>query len=251
MRELVVTLEYNRGVDPVMNVFVDHPQLVSKAVDVSLGPWGLTRVDRLSGPESAIDELVGVYLDPSVCNECAAPDGRCDAGRSYEVLADGARKQTVYSFHKDVSFCNSVPYYAATHLTPGVLFDSQRRGPDHEWRLLMRDDEGVGEMYDALVEGVPEDVTVSFERLRQLDRWGEHTGTIADLSPEQREAIEEAVDQDYYATPRQATLADISTALGVPQSTVRYRLRRAEAWLTDTVVTGQQLADRPISSSAD
>lgn len=251
MRELVITLEYDSGTDPVTDVFIEHPDLVSKSVDISLGVDGLTRVDRLSGPTEAIDAIDELYLDPAVCNECAVPHGRCDADRAYEVIDDGEGNRTVYTYHECVTFCNSVPYFAGMHLPPGLLFDSRRRANRHEWRIFMRDDGTVGEMYDALVSELTDGVTVSFQRLTNPERWGEHTGTIADLSPEQRTAIEAAVGMDYYETPRGATLADLAAALDVPQSTVRYRLRRAEAWLANTVLTGQRMA-RPVSpQSAD
>jgi predicted DNA binding protein len=243
MRELVVTLEYDRGVDPVMDAFLDHPGMVAKAVDVSLLPGGLARVDRISGSAAAVDAVADAYLDPAVCNECSAPHDGCDAERSYEVLDEGSDARTVYTYHESVSFCNSVPYLASEHLPPGLLFDSQRRDDTHEWRVLMRRDGEVGGFYDALVADLPAGVTVSFERLTEAQRWGEHTGTVADLSPEQRAAIEAAVRLDYYDTPRGSTLSDLSSALGVPQSTARYRLRRAEDWATSTLVDGQRLAD--------
>lgn len=65
------------------------------------------------------------------------------------------------------------------------------------------------------------------------------------------EAVATAVKMNYYETPRESTLADLSAALDVPQSTLRYRLRRAEAWLTNTVVTGQQLNEPSPPQRAD
>jgi predicted DNA binding protein len=236
MRELVVTLSYDRGVDPVTDVFVDESGLVASSVDVSVTESGLARVDRLSGPPGAMEALGEVYLDPERCTECTAPTDRCDAERSYEVVDDGRGGRTVYTFHADVSFCDSVPFHARHRLPPGTLFASRRRGNSHEWRVLMRSDRAVGDLYDALVDGLPGGVTVSFERLGSPERWGERTGTVADLPPAQRAAIETAVAMDYYETPRGATLADLSAALDVPQSTLRYRLRRAEAWLARTHV---------------
>jgi predicted DNA binding protein len=243
MRELVVTLDYDGGVNPVVDVFIDHPELVSQSVDVSVSESGLTRVDRVSGPERGIEDLASVYLDPAVCTECTVPTGDCDATRRYEVVDDAGDGWTVYTYHESVSFCHSVPYHAATHLPPGVLFESRRRGSTHEWRVLMRSDDTVGDLYDALVADLPAGVTVSFRRLGTPERWGSRTGTVADLSPEQRAALETAVAMDYYDTPRGATLADVSTALGVPQSTLRYRLRRAEAWVTDALVADDPLDD--------
>jgi predicted DNA binding protein len=251
MREFVITLDYDHGVDPVMDVFIEYPELVSKAVNISVGVDGLTRVDRLSGPPEATEAINDVYLDPDVCNECSAPHRDCDADRSYEVIEEETGSRTIYTYHEGTSFCNSVPYYATKKLTPGLLFDSQRRNGTHEWRILMREKDGVGDLYDTLVKGMPDGIALSFQRLTAPERWGKYTGTIADLPPEQRTAIEAATKMDYYGTPRESTLSDLSNALNVPQSTLRYRLRRAEAWLTDTVITGQQLSDASVAESAD
>jgi predicted DNA binding protein len=48
----------------------------------------------------------------------------------------------------------------------------------------------------------------------------------------------------YYRTPRAVKLAEIADRLDVPESTLRYRLRRAEAWLTTTFVEGVDGVDR-------
>ena len=230
MRELVVTLSYDRGVDPVTDVFVDEPGLVATSVDVSVTDERLARVDCPSGPPGAVEALGEVYLDPTRCTECTAPSDRCDAERSYGVVDDGRDGWTVYTFHADVSFCDSVPFHARHRLPPGALFASCRRGSRHEWQVLMRSDRAVGDLYDALVEGLPDRVTVSFERPASPERWAERTGTVADLPLAQHAVIETAVAMNYYEPPRGATLADLSAALEVPQSTLRYRLRRAEAW---------------------
>jgi predicted DNA binding protein len=242
MREFAFTLSYERGVDPVMDVFIDHESLVSKAVSISVWPGGLWRVDRLSGDREALDAVGDAYLDATVCNECAAPHGDCDAVRTYEVIDEGSGGETVYSYHEEVSYCHSIPFLAASRLGPGLLFDSQRRGDRHEWRVLMRDDRGVGDLYDAIDAGLPAGVSMSLRGLTTPERWGERTATVADLPPEQRRAIETAVGMGYYRTPRDATLAAIAARLDVPESTLRYRLRRAEAWLTATFVDADTTA---------
>jgi predicted DNA binding protein len=221
-----------------MDAFIDNPDLVATSMDVSVEQRGLTRVDRLSGPPAATADAAAQFLDPDQCNDCVAPSADCDAERSYERLVDEPDRKTLYTFHESVSYCDSVPYHAGHELPPGLLFDSTRRGNSHVWRILVRESGAVGDLYDALSASLPAGVSVSFRRLTAPERWGDRTGTVADLSPEQREAIEEAVRMDYYETPRQATLSDLSASLDVPQSTVRYRLRRAEAWLTTAVVAG-------------
>jgi predicted DNA binding protein len=143
---------------------------------------------------------------------------------------------TFYSHSRNVSYCHSVPYFAVTTLGDGLLFDAQRRGSRYEWRVLAPDDAPVGELYDALRDGLPEGRTVTLRQVGTPTRWGEHVTTIADLPYEQRRALEVAVSMGYYETPRDASLGDIAAALGVAQSTLRYRLRRAEAWLTTNFV---------------
>jgi hypothetical protein len=232
MREFVVNLDYAEGTDPVMDVFIQHPLLVSNSVDITIGGGSLTRVDRVSGPPEGIAALKSVYLDCSICNECGAPSSQGDTDSSYEILIEGETNVTIYTRYDEFNSCNSVPYHAIRLLPPGLLFDSQRRANRHQWRILIPIDETLSEFYETIKTAFPDGVTVSFQRLTTPRRWGSHTGTVADLSPEQRTAIEEAVRMNYYDTPRGTTLADIASELGVPQSTLRYRLRRAEAWLT-------------------
>jgi len=40
--------------------------------------------------------------------------------------------------------------------------------------------------------------------------------------------LEAAVERGYYSRPREVTVSDLSDELGVPRSTVQYRLRSAE-----------------------
>ena len=60
----------------------------------------------------------------------------------------------------------------------------------------------------------------------------EHTAN--ELSPEQRAALEAAVEHGYYETPREVTVDDLATRLEIPRSTLTYRLRRAEAYLAES-----------------
>jgi hypothetical protein len=40
MREYVLLLEYDRGVHPIRDTFIDHPEIVVRALDISLGYVG-------------------------------------------------------------------------------------------------------------------------------------------------------------------------------------------------------------------
>lgn len=48
---------------------------------------------------------------------------------------------------------------------------------------------------------------------------------------EQRETLRAAIEHGYYETPRDITVSELADVLDVPQSTVSYRLRQAEARL--------------------
>jgi len=57
------------------------------------------------------------------------------------------------------------------------------------------------------------------------------------LTPEQDAAVRAAVEHGYYQTPREVETYELAEKLGVPGSTLSYRLRRAEAKLADAYVT--------------
>jgi hypothetical protein len=235
MREFVFTVEYERGTDPLADLFIEHPSAVAKAVTVSVSTRGLWRVDHVSGPSDALAAFEALLTDPEYCMECG-DHPECTAESTHEIVTERDGSFTFYSHSRNVSYCHSVPYFAATTLGDGLLFDAQRRGSRYEWRVLAPDGAPVGELYDALRDGLPEGRTVTLRQVGTPSRWGEHVTTIADLPYEQRRALETAVSMGYYETPRDASLEDIAASLGVAQSTLRYRLRRAEAWLTTNFV---------------
>lgn len=51
------------------------------------------------------------------------------------------------------------------------------------------------------------------------------------LTPEQKSALEAAIEHGYYEVPRQRSVTEIAAEVGVSSSTFQYRLNRAEAWL--------------------
>lgn len=234
---------YRPGHRPLADAFIDHPSAVAKAVTISVSTSGLWRVDHVNGSREAVAAIERVFTDTGHCNECAGPHPGCDATRRHEVIAERDGGFTVYSHVTEVTYCHSVPFFAATTLGDGLLFDAQRRGDRYEWRVLAHDDDPIGELYDALQHGLPTGVTVSLRQVGRPTRWGEHVTTVADLPYEQREALETAVSMGYYGTPREAALADIAGELGILESTLRYRLRRAEAWLTENFVDRNAMLD--------
>lgn len=243
MREYVLAAEYERGADAVGDVFIDHPELVGTALNISVSSAGMWRVDRFVGPAEALDAVEAVYTDAAVCNECLGDHPDCTITGEYEVVRDSPESRTVYAYSGVGRYCHSVPFLAASTFGDGLLFDAQRRGNVYEWRVLVPGDPPIGDLFDRLRDGLPAGVSLSLGQVGTPSAWGDPMASLADLPHEQRRALETAVRLGYYATPRDASLGDVADELGLPNSTLRYRLRRAEAWLTETVVDDHALLD--------
>lgn len=243
MREYIALFRYNRGVNPVRDVFINHSQLVATSLTISASSNTEWRVERVSGPENALDALETVYLDPDICNECVDPHPACDIQVEYEVLEREPTARTIYRSTNEGGFCYSVSSLAVETLGTGVVFGTMQRGPYYEWRVLIPADRELGAFHDALKRDLPDGVSLTVRRVGSPEQW-QYTlrdyGT--DVSYEQREALETAVRLGYYEYPHEATLEDVAAELDLPLTTLRYRLRRAETW---AIVVAQEpmLAD--------
>ncbi|WP_254538085.1 helix-turn-helix domain-containing protein [Halomarina litorea] len=234
MREFVFTVEYDAGVDRLADAFIDHPDAMGASLACCVTARNMWRLDRLTGSPAALDAVEACFLDGR-CNECIGHED-CGATCQYEVLRRTPGSLTVYTFRPEVEHCHSIPYLATSHLGDGLLFETTRTGDRYEWRVLLRDGDSVGGLYDALQSDLRPGVRLNLTHLGTPDHWCERAVTVADLPAEQREALIAAVDGGYYRTPREATVADLADSLGVPRSTLQYRLQRAEAWLARAFV---------------
>jgi predicted DNA binding protein len=230
MREFAFTVEYERGADGLMDTFIERPELTAKTITCSVTEESIWRIDRLTGPTEAIEAVEDGYLDPHRCDECLH-DGYCHVEQDYELLASESTSRTVYLYQTEIDACHSIPYLAAKHLGDGLLYEALRRGPHHEWRVLMREDSAVGELYDVIQADLRDGLTLSLRHLGDPTHWSDEAVNAADLAYEQRSALEAAVEHGYYETPRAISAADLASELDVPRSTLQYRLRRAESWL--------------------
>lgn len=89
----------------------------------------------------------------------------------------------------------------------------------------------LGALCDALRSDLPTGVTLDVRRVGSPEQWQRiRRGLGIDIPYEQREALETAIRRGYYEYPREATLEDLAAELKLPLTTLRYRLRRAEAW---------------------
>lgn len=246
MREYVFATEYERGADAVMDVFIEHPDLIGTALNITISSAGVWRVDRVVGPTDALDAAEAVYTDASVCNECLGKHPDCNITAEYDVVSDGQKSRIIYAYSDGGSYCHSVPFFAARTFGDGLVFDAQRRENVYEWRILVPGDPPVGDLFDQLRDGLPAGISLSLRQVGTPSAWGDPTASLTKLPHEQRRTLKTAVQMGYYATPREASLGDIADELGLPKSTLRYRLRRAESWLTETVVADHGMLDVPL-----
>lgn len=243
MREYVFVLEYERGIHPVRDAFIDNPDVVASALDITCSLNGGWRVERLTGPEQALETVENAYFDDQ-CNECTYPTPDCDAQFEYKVLEQEPTARTIYRYVTDQSYCSGVSYLAVKALGEGLVFGATQKGPFYEWRILVPDEENVEAFHEELQTGLSEGVTLDLHRIGTPDRWlrdrRQHHGT--DIPYKHRQAVETAIAMGYYEHPREADLEDIATELDLPLTTLRYRLRRGESWATKTAIGGPQLA---------
>lgn len=235
MREFAFTVEFESGSDRLMDVFIDNPGLMARTVTCSVTADSIWRVDRLAGSAAALDALEGPYFDVERCDECLH-DEKCHVHQEYELLSETPTSRSVYAYQTDIDECHSIPYLAAKHLGDGLLYEAVRRENYYKWRILMRDDDAVGELYDALQHRLRDGLTLSLRHLGSPTHWCDQAITAADLPYEQRAALEAAVEHGYYTTPREVSVEELADQLEMPRSTLQYRLRRAEAWVASGFV---------------
>ena len=250
MREFVFTLEYRPEADRLADVFIAHPELIASAITISVSKSGMWRLDRVRGSSTALSAFKRTFTDPATCIECGGDHGECTSEWTFEILAEDRNSMTVYSYLERLpEYCHSIPHLAIRAFGDGLVFDAQRRGNVYEWRILMPDRHPVGALFDRLEDGFGEAITLTLRQITSPSRWESGSTTIADLPHEQREAVETAVRNGYYSTPRSVDLATLANRMDVPKSTLRYRLRRAEAWLIESFVANHGLLDRSSAAS--
>jgi hypothetical protein len=199
MREYVFLLEYERGVHPIRDVFIDNPEVVVTALDISLSRDRGWRIERMTGPEEALDAVETAFFNDQ-CNDCTYPTHTCDAAAEYQVLEREPTARTIYRHIPEMTYCHAVSYLALTTLGDGLVFDATQRGAYYEWRLLVPSDRDVDAFYTALQEDLPDDVSLELRRAGSADGWPQalHTGAEPALPYKQREALETARRLGYY-----------------------------------------------------
>lgn len=250
MREFAITIEYEMGTDPLMDVFIDFPETHARTMNCHVSADSMWRVDRIAGPKTALNRIDEVYDSTEHCNECLG-SRHCHTDWEYELIASHPSRRTYYTYRPTAGDCCSIPQFACMFLDEGFLCAAERRSHQYHWRFLTRDSGDVSGLYEALQEELRDGIGVSFQQIQQPSHWADEAVSLAELPYEQREAIETAVRMGYYKTPRDASVADIADALSVPRSTLQYRLQEAESWIIGCFVSKSLSADGRWSLQCD
>ena len=230
MREITFEIEYGTETDPVMDVFIEHPDLIAHSLDGCATADRFWRIERITGPTAALNRIEELRFDDTVCGE-SITETDCDALRHHDVLKRTNDERVLYTYLEDIRGCDSVHTLAGRYLPPGIIFETHRRKHVHEWRILMRSDEKVGLLYDALGAKLRPELSFRMGHLRDAEGWKQDTLAAVSLPVDQRSALEAALEAGYSETPREITPDERAERLELPRSTLSYRLRRAEARL--------------------
>ena len=229
MREVVFTVEYEKGVDEVMDLFIEHPDLHARSMEVHATSESVWGVEKVVGPDEVLiefdDRLERVTSDSNATGMCGAPITEWH----YDVLSLNPESRKIYSLRREGDGPRSIPLAAAKHVGEGLILRSERRGTQFRWSLLV--DDTVAELHDEILENLRDGLSLTVERLGQPPCLLEDGRVQQNLTAEQKSALEAAVEHGYYDVPRQQSVTEIATEIDVSSSTLQYRLNRAEAWL--------------------
>ncbi|MCU4925264.1 helix-turn-helix domain-containing protein [Halobacteria archaeon AArc-dxtr1] len=233
MREFVFALEYDPGTNPVADALADNPGTQVRSLSCHVTPESLWRVDHATGSAAALETLETAYRDVTYCADCLIRDD-CGADCETQVLDRSSDELVVYTYWDRTDVCTSVPHVALDQLGEGLLFETYREGRRYRWRIVLDDEAPIHTFFDALGEEVGE--CAGMEMLRLTDVDPNRDTPDERLRAEQRQALRAAVDRGYYETPRAIDLTQLAAELGIPRSTLSYRLQRAESELARTFV---------------
>jgi len=247
MRELVFELEYEPGSNRVADTLAEYPDARIRSLSLHATTDSLWRVDHASGQASALTDIEAAFLAADYYTDCLSSD-HCDATQRTQVLESNEEMLVLYSYWERTDSCASVPHMALEHLGHGVLFEATRQERRTTWRIVHSGEGDVRTFFDELEESVAEGIDIDFQRLSDASSPVETTTESGDLSPEQAEALQAAVEHGYYESPREIDVVGLADHLDVPRSTLNHRLRRAEEQLAKQRVAGMPSRQRPSSS---
>jgi len=243
VREFVFTVEYERGADQLMDLFIENPDLQAETMAIHVTQESMWRLEHVTGPTAALEAFDDHLESTTVCSDiismCDAPIVESD----HEILSRTPERRIIYSVRTEGDGIHSIPFVAAKHVGDGLLMQSKRRTNKYQWSLLVDDDDTVGDIYEEMTDGLRDGLSLSIQRLSEPRCWVKSGFDTDSLPAEQQAALEAAVAYGYYETPRCNSLKEIAAAIDIPNSTLQYRLNRAEAWLAKQFVSDTLITD--------
>lgn len=241
MREDVFTVEYEKGSDVLMDLCIDNPDLHARSMEIHATSEAVWGIEKVVGPTPVLDEyddrLEQIDNDPTTIGMCEAAITEWE----YEILSSNPESRKVYSLRKEGDGPRSIPLVAAKHVGEGLIMRLERRGNQSRWHLLI--DGPIGKMHDEIRNNLRDELSLTVERLGEPPCLLEDSRVQSDLTPEQKSALEAALSHGYYEEPRQCSVTEIADDIGVPSSTLQYRLNRAEAWLAEQFAADSMTVD--------
>lgn len=234
MRELVFTLEYAPGTNAVADILAANPETKIRSLSCHVTPDNLWRVDHVTGGKRALNELAGTVDDAEYYTDCLARRD-CEADWETQVLDRTDDALVLYSYWSRTPSCTSIPHLAIDHFGDGLIFQTTWVGYRYEWRIIAPDDTAYHAFRGDIEDEIDDTTGVTFVRVGDADEATPKDDDVS-LTPEQDAAVRAAVEHGYYETPRGIETYELAEKLGVPGSTLSYRLRRAEANLAESYV---------------
>lgn len=244
MRELVFALEYAPGTNAVADILAANPETTIRSLSCHVSPDHLWRVDHVAGSDDALDELADTVASAEYYTDCLARRD-CEADWKTDVLDRTDDALVLYSYWTRTPSCTSIPHLALDHFGDGLIFQTTWVGHRYEWRIIAPDDTTYHAFRDSIEAEIDDTTGVTFIRVGDAEEATPDEGSAA-LTRAQDAAIRAAVDHGYYETPREIETYELADRLGIPGSTLSYRLRRAEAELAEAYVADRRpSAPRP------
>lgn len=235
MYDFSFTITYDSGADEYMDVFIEHESLRSESLYACLDPSKMWVLELITGDPDELAGVDDVVFDDSV-DRYSITERSCNATCQTSRLTEKTRQRVFYTYVSDVKHYDAIPLIGAKYFSDGVLFKQTRSGEDTRWNVLVQNDKNVGLLYDTVNGRLANGLEFSFEHMTEADQWESRLFPSSGIPAEQREALTAAVNRGYFETPREVALDDLARELGLPRSTLSYRLRRATAELAKAFV---------------
>ena len=116
--------------------------------------------------------------------------------------------------------------------TESVILEGNGHGDNWTFELRFPEYDALSQFYRSVVE---KDISITLENVHNpIDQSGPQPNVLTD---EQREALQTALEEGYFAVPREITLVELADQLGISDSAVSQRIRRGLTKLLTTNLT--------------